>query len=185
MTSFPIHTPETAPADARPILEDAQKGLGFIPNLYATMAESPRLLDGYKTLAAIFGNTNLSDTEQQVIMMTNNVLNGCVYCMAAHTTLSQMQGVAEDDITALRDGTPFADPKLNALRVFTTVIFETRGWPKDADIATFLAAGYTKQTVLEVILGTSLKVMSNYTNHIAETPVDAAFTKNVWTPKAT
>jgi len=184
MTDFPIHTPETAPADARPILEAAQKGLGFIPNLYATMAESPQLLAGYKALADIFGKTNLSATEQQVIMMTNNALNGCTYCMAAHTTLSQMQGVAEDDITALRDGTPFSDPKLNALRAFTTVMFETRGWPTDADIEAFLAAGYTKQTVLEVIIGTSLKTMSNYTNHVAETPVDAAFTKNVWTAKA-
>ncbi|MEP4050964.1 MAG: carboxymuconolactone decarboxylase family protein [Litorimonas sp.] len=185
MTDFPIHTVETAPAAAKPRLEGAQKALGFVPNLYATMAEAPAMLEGYQTLAEIFGKSDLSATEQQVILMTNNVLNGCVYCMAAHTTLSQMQGVADEDITALRDGTPFSDPKLEALRTFTTVINETRGWPQDADIQAFLAAGYTKQTVLEVILGTSLKVLSNYTNHIAETDVDAAFAPNAWSnPKA-
>ena len=181
MTDFTVHTIESAPAAAKPILQGAQKALGFVPNLYATMAEAPTILEGYTALSNIFGKTDLSETERQIILMTNNRLNGCKYCMAAHTTLSQMGGVTEDVIEALRSGTPIADPKLEALRQFAAAINERRGWPTDEEIATFLDAGYTRQTILEVILGTAMKTLSNYTNHVAETELDAAFVANTWT----
>ncbi len=184
MTSFATHTIESAPEASKQFLQGAKKAYSFVPNLLGTMAEAPALLEGYTTLAGIFNKTNLSETERQIILMTNNRLNGCVYCMAAHTTISQMAGVEADVIEALRNGTPVADPKLEALRTFTAVINESRGWPTEAQVSAFLEAGYTQQNVLEVILGTSLKVMSNYTNHIAETTVDDAFAPNAWTPKS-
>ncbi len=180
MTTFTTHTAESAPAAAQPLLEGAQKAYGFVPNLLATMAEAPALLEGYMSLAGIFGKSDLSETERQIILMTNNRLNGCEYCMAAHTSLSQMAKVPDTVIEALREGVAIADPKLEALRTFAEIINESRGWPTDAQVEAFLAAGYTRQTVLEVIVGTSLKVMSNYTNHIATTPVDAAFAPNTW-----
>jgi len=182
MTDFKTHTIDSAPADAKQALEGAKNAYGFVPNLLGTMATAPTLLNGYLSLATIFDQTNLSETERQIILMTNNRLNGCVYCMAAHTSISQMAKVPADVIEALRNGTQIADPKLEALRTFAAVINETRGWPSDADVEAFLAAGYTEQTVLEVILGTSLKVMSNYTNHVAATEVDAVFAPNAWTP---
>ena len=180
MTDFTVHTIESAPAVAKPILQGAQKALGFVPNLYATMAEAPTILEGYTALSNIFAKTDLSETERQIILMTNNRLNGCKYCMAAHTTLSQMGGVSEDVIEALRNDTPIADRKLEALRQFAIVINESRGWPSDTEITALLEAGYTRQTVLEVILGTALKTLSNYTNHIAETELDPAFVANAW-----
>ena len=185
MTDFTTHTIETAPAAAKPFLETAQQNYGFVPNLLGTMAETPAILEAYMSLSGIFGKTELSETERQVILMTNNRLNGCTYCMAAHTTISKGAGVPQDVIDALRNGTPIADPKLEALRQFAITINETRGWPSDADTAAFLDAGYTKQTVLEVVLGTALKVLSNYTNHIAETDVDAAFSANEWSQPVT
>lgn len=181
MTNFQAHTVETAPETSKPFLEGARNAYGFVPNLLGTMAEAPALLEGYMTLAGVFDKTNLSETERQIILMTNNRLNGCTYCMAAHTTISQMANVPADIVEALRSNTPIEDPKLEALRVFAGVINETRGWPSDQQVEAFLAAGYTRQTVLEVILGTSLKVMSNYTNHVAETQVDDAFARNAWT----
>ena len=182
MTKFTTHTIESAPEAAQPILQGAKDAFGFVPNLLATMAEAPAMLEGYMTLAGIFDKTNLSDTERQIILMTNNRLNGCTYCMAAHTSLSQMAGVSNEVIEALRNNTPIADAKLEALRTFTTIINENRGWPTEEQVETFLAAGYSKAAVLEVILGTALKVLSNYTNHIAHTEVDAAFAPNAWTP---
>ena len=184
MTPFPTHSIDTAPAAARPILQASLKSYGFVPNLYATMAEAPSLLEGYTTLSTIFGATDLSETERQIILMTNNRLNGCTYCMAAHTTLSQMAGVADDVIAALRNNTPIADRKLEALRQFSIVVNDSRGWPSDADIDAFLAAGYSRQTVLEVIVGTALKVLSNYTNHVADTALDDAFRANAWAAPA-
>ncbi|MEM8958054.1 MAG: carboxymuconolactone decarboxylase family protein [Pseudomonadota bacterium] len=184
MTDFTTHTIDSAPDASKPLIQGALNANGFLPNLLGTMAEAPAMLEGYMTLAGIFAKTDLSETERQIILMTNNRLNGCTYCMAAHTTLSQMGGVPADVIEALRAGTPIANAKLEALRVFATVINESRGWPTEAQVEAFLAAGYTRQTVLEVILGTALKVMSNYTNHVAETEVDAAFAANAWTPPA-
>ncbi len=181
MTTFDLHTAETAP-EAKELIEGAQKAYGFLPNLLATMAEAPALLEGYMTLATIFDKTSLSPTERQIILMVNNRLNGCTYCMSAHTAISKAQRVPDDVIEALRDGTELADPKLEALRVFAVRINESRGWVEQSDIDVLLAAGYTQRTVFEVILGTALKVMSNYTNHIARTPLDKAFSAVEWSP---
>lgn len=181
MPRFPLHTAETAP-DAKALIANAEKAFGFLPNLLATMAEAPALLEGYMTLAAIFDKSDLSPTERQIILMVNNRLNGCTYCMAAHTAIAKAQGVPNDAIDSLRNGTELSDPKLEALRVFAVKINESRGWPEQGDIDALLSAGYTERTVLEVILGTAVKVMSNYTNHIAGTPLDSAFSSVEWTP---
>ena len=113
-------------------------------------------------------------------MMSNNRLNGCSYCMAAHTTISQGAKVPADVIESLRTGTAIADPKLEALRQFSVSINEKRGWVEPSEINDLVAAGYSQQTALEVIVGTALKVMSTYTNHQVETPLDAAFQANSW-----
>lgn len=179
-TQFTTYTTENAPEASKPLLIGAKQALGFLPNLLGGMAESPTLLEGYMSVAGIFNKTTLSETERQIILMTSNRLNDCTYCMAAHTTISQGAKIPADVIAALRNATPIADAKLEALRQFTVRLVESRGWPTDADVQSFIAAGYTRQTVLEVILGTSLKVMSNYFNHIAQTPLDTVFQANAW-----
>lgn len=181
MTQFELHTLETAPAEATTMLKDSQKAYGFLPNLYRNMSEAPELLESYLTLSGIFGKTSLTETERQIILMTNNRLNGCEYCMAAHTTISQGAGVPAEVIEALRSGSALADPKLEALRRMAEVINETRGYPGEDDLTAFFAAGYSKRNLLEILIGTSLKILSNYTNHITGTPLDAAFAANSWT----
>jgi len=182
MTDFTIHTEDSAPDASKPLLRAAKNVFSFVPNLMAGMAEAPAMLEGYKTLNQIFNKSNLSETERQIILMTNNRLNGCTYCMAAHTTISQGAKVPADVIESLRSGSEIADSKLEALRKFSARVNETHGWVEQFDLDAFFAAGYTKQTVLEVILGTSLKVMSNYTTHIMSPPVDTAFLPNSWSP---
>jgi len=179
MTQFDIHTAQTAP-EAQQLIENAEKAYGFVPNLLGVMAEAPALLEGYMTLAGIFDQSDLTATERQVVLMVNNRLNGCTYCMAAHSAISKAQGVSDDVVAGLRQGAALADPKLEALRQFAERVNETRGWLEQADIDALLQAGYSKRTVLEVILGTAVKVMSNYTNHIAETPLDSAFSAMEW-----
>lgn len=87
-------------------------------------------------------------------------------------------------IDALRDEKPLSDPRLEALRVFTLSMVRTRGNVDDADVQAFLDAGFTRRHVLEIVLGLSQKVMSNYTNHLADTPVDEPFRKFAWEPAA-
>jgi len=181
MSNFNVHTIESAPENSKPMLEASQKGFGMIPNLHGVMAEAPALLEAYQTLSKLFSEkTSLDATEQQIIAMTNNRLNGCTYCMAAHTSIMQMQKVPQDVIKSLREGTAIADPKLEALRAFAEKVNLKRGWVEDSDIEALIAVGYTKQTVFEVIVGTAYKVVSNYTNHLAQTPLDKAFAKNEW-----
>ncbi|WP_028450184.1 carboxymuconolactone decarboxylase family protein [Chitinibacter tainanensis] len=179
MTPFQLHTIATAPAGSQSLLQAAQTNYGFVPNLFAHMAESPALLEGYLALTQIFNHTNLSETEKQIIMMTANRLNRCDYCMAAHTTIAKA-AVPAEVIAALRNNTPIADAKLEALRQFTSQVVESRGWPTAQEVASFIAAGYSQQTVFEVILGTSLKILSNYTTSVADTPLDAVFAADRW-----
>ena len=180
MIAFKIHTIDNAPDASKPILVAAKKKMGFVPNLMATMAESPVMVESYLTMMGLFDKTNLSETERQIILMTNNRLNGCTYCMAAHTAVSKLAGVDEGVIKALRSGTPIDDPKLEALRTFSVIVHQTRGRPTEAQVKAFLAVGYTKQSVLEVVVGTSLKVLSNYTTPIAELKLDDAFAPMAW-----
>lgn len=180
MTDFTLHTVDSAPQAAQATLKGAQGSLGFIPNLFATMAEAPSLLNAYAQLGELLNKTSFSPTEQQIVLMTNNLLNGCDYCMAAHTTISQATGVPADVIESLRTNTPIADAKLEALRTFARVVNETRGWPTQDNLDAFFAVGYGQQQVLEVVLGTAFKVLSNYTNHVASTPLDTAFQPNAW-----
>lgn len=180
MTPFSVHTIESAPAASKPLLASAERAYGFLPNLLSGMATSPALLEGYMTLSGIFNKTSLSETERQIVLLTASRIHSCTYCMAAHSFISTSSGVSADVVAALRSNTPIADAKLESLRQFAILMVNSRGWPEPAQLQAVLAAGYSGQTVLEVILGISLKVMSNYTNHMVQTPVDAVFTAHTW-----
>ncbi|MEA2079899.1 MAG: carboxymuconolactone decarboxylase family protein, partial [Pseudomonadota bacterium] len=175
-----IHTQKTAPVASKPLLDKTLKAYGMVPNLYGVLAEAPKALEAYKLLATLFKDTSLTTTEQHVVWLTINYENDCGYCVPAHTGLAKLDAVPDDVIEALRNGTPIADHRLEALRAFTIQVVNQRGWVTDGDVEMFLGAGYTQQNILEVILGMAQKVISNYTNHLANTPVDAAFKKFAW-----
>lgn len=183
MTEFTLHTQESAPEDSRPLLDNSLKAFGMIPNLHAVMAESPQHLEAYQKLHELFQQTSLSVVEQTVVWMTINVEHACHYCVPAHTAIAHMQKVNDGVIDALRKADPLEDDKLEALRQFTLKVVRQRGVVSDADVDAFLSAGYSKRQVLDIILGLAQKVMSNYVNHLADTPVDAPFTKFEWQPE--
>lgn len=183
MTHFTVHDETTAPDGAAATLAGAKKTLGFVPSLYGVLAENPAALEGYQTLAGIFGTSGLTALEQQVVTITASVLNECHFCVAAHSTISAGQKLDMDVIAAIREDRAISDARLEALRQFTKQIVTQRGFVADADVDTFVDAGWDRSAVLAVILGVSLKVISNYTNHVAETPVNDAFKAYEWTPK--
>lgn len=183
MTNFAVHTKQTAPEKSVALLESVEKAFGFVPNLIGTMAESPAAAKGYLTIGEIFDETSFSRTERQVVILAASRYNECHYCMAAHSVVAEMQKVPDDVIEAIRADRPITDPKLEALRAFTTAVVDKRGWVSDHDIEAFLEAGYTKEQILEVILGVSMKTLSNYVNHIAHTPLDTAFAGKAWAPE--
>jgi uncharacterized peroxidase-related enzyme len=183
MTDFTFHTPESAPEAARPLLRGAHAKLGFVPNLYAGLAEAPAALNGYFQLSDRVAETSLTPIEQQVLALAVSAANGCTYCMAAHSTIARtMVGAPDEVVDALRSGQPIADPKLQALREFAEAVVRERGDVQGALLESFVAAGYQRQQVLEVLLVVAMKTLSNYANHLLDTPVDVAFRSESWSP---
>lgn len=180
MTTLKIHNIETAPEGSKTLLENSQKAYGMIPGLHGVLAASPELLKAYQELHQLFTETSFNNDELTVVWQTINVEHGCHYCVPAHTGIAKMMKVDDAIIDALRNQTPLADAKLEALRTLTLSITRNRGNVSHADLEAFYTAGYGEQQVLEIILGLSQKLISNYTNHIANTPVDEAFQKFTW-----
>ncbi|MDB6176995.1 carboxymuconolactone decarboxylase family protein [Paracoccus sp. Z330] len=184
MTDFQRFDETNAPEAALPLIEKSKKAFGRLPGLHAVMAGSPALLEGYQVLHRLFAEETAFDADEKtVVWQTINVYHECHYCVPAHTGIAKMMGVSDDISNALRDETPLPNPKLEALRDFTLVMLESRGNPSDAQMQAFLDAGYEQRHVLDIILGLAQKVMSNYTNHVAQTPVDEVMQKFAWTKR--
>ena len=180
---YTFHTVETAPPSAKPILEGTKRKLGFVPNLYAGMANSPVTLEAYIALSGFFDKTSLSPTERQVVYLATSVENGCEFCVAAHSVIAKkMVGVPPAFVDALRDyGLP-QDSKLAALAAFSIAVVRERGWVAASPaLVDFLEAGYTREQALEVVLGVTQKILSNYANHLLGTPVNPELQSEAWT----
>lgn len=171
-----------APQGSKKTLEQAQESLGFVPNMYGVMANSPALMNAYAGAYKAFREeSGFSAPEQEVVLLSVSYTNECNYCMAAHSMIAEkMSGVPEDVLTALREGKEIPDEKLRALSVFTKTMIEKRGWPSEEDVAAFFEAGYEQRHILDVITGIGVKIFSNYSNHVAGTEVDDAFSSFVW-----
>ena len=184
MTAFPIHTPESAPAGSKALLEAAQKRVGRISNVYGALAEAPIAIEAYDMLGTLLRRASFTPAERHVVWFTINAYHDCHYCMAAHTLLAKAENVPSGVIETARAMGSYDDPKLEALRVFTLSMVDSRGTPTPEGQQAFLAAGFTRQNMLEIIVVIAHKVLSNYTNHIVEPPLDEAFGPFVWTKPA-
>ncbi len=179
---FEIHNQQTAPEASQSTLAEVQKAYKFIPNLMGTLAESPLAASAYFQLSGLIHNkSSLTPQEQQVVMLAVSFENNCDYCMAAHSAGAAMAQTPSATIQALRDGQSPSDSKTAALVAFARAVVQHRGWVKEEALNAFLAAGYNRAQVLEVIVITALKTISNYTNHLAQTPLDEAFADQKWT----
>lgn len=179
-------TLEHAEPKARSVLEKARAQVGFIPNMYAFMANSPGLLDTYLHGYAAFRNhSGFTPTEQEVVFLTISRANACEYCMSAHSMLADSKsGVPQTVTDAIRSDAPIPDDKLAALSVFTGKMFSSRGLPTRADVKAFLHAGYTENHILEIVLAIAVKTLSNYANHLFHTPLDPMFEARRWNDPA-
>ncbi len=177
MTEFTLYTAENAPEEAKPLMADSVAAFGMLPNLHAVMAEAPTLLKGYQVLHDLFQKTSFNAEELTVVWQSINVEHNCHYCVPAHSAIAASMNVDQAIVDALVNKTPLSNPKLEVLRETTLAMTRERGVISNEQIEAFFAAGYAKQQLLEIIVGLSQKVMSNYTNHLADTPVDAPFKK--------
>lgn len=184
MSHFPVHTIEGAPEESKDLLAKAKAAFGFVPNLIGVLAASPSAAEAYLVLTDLMAKTSLTPIEQQVVLIAASRSNGCGYCVAAHSTVAAGVRTPHEVLSAVRSGAPIGDAKLDALRNFTVALIERRGHVDAAELEAFLRAGYTQAQVLDVVLGTTMKTLSNFTNNVAHTPVDAAFGRWKWDPTA-
>jgi uncharacterized peroxidase-related enzyme len=180
MSKFTVHTIETAPAGSKPALQKLRESVGMIPNLAATMANAPALIEAFVAVRAAYQNSSLSAIEREVVSITNAVTNNCVYCVAAHSTFAQMAGMQPESMAALRAGRSPVEPRLQALSEFARKLTLARGQISDADVNAFLAAGFTPAQALEVIVGGAVSLLANYTNHLAHAPLDEFLQPQAW-----
>lgn len=174
--SFTIYNIDNAPEESKPLLKAAKDNFGFVPNLLGEFAEAPAVLEGYLTLNEIVGKTDFTPQEQQAAILAVSIENKCHYCSAIHSTILKNQlGVDAGIVEAIRNGETVPDEKLNALVTYARKTVSSRGFVEESDLQAFLDAGYTKRNALEVNLIVALKTISNYTNNLADTPLDEPF----------
>jgi AhpD family alkylhydroperoxidase len=169
---FPAHTTATAPSAARRTMEGIKKRFGFLPAAVARLAESPELLDGFLRASGLFEATTLDPVAREVVIMIMASRNDCHICIAMHTGKLRGLGADEDLVAALQAGEPLADPRLEALRVFTLDVLATAGGVSDDVVRAFVAHGYTLRNALEVVLGIGAYTMSTLANRLTGAPVD-------------
>jgi uncharacterized peroxidase-related enzyme len=184
---YKLTLPPLDDADAEPLaaerMQEAQRTLKFVPNMYRVMANSPGLLDTYLHRYARFRElSGFTPAEQEVVLLAISRENGCSYCVGAHSFLADaMSGVPAPVTDAIRDGTPIPDKRLAVLHDFTRRLVQTRGLPTREDVQGFLAAGYSERQILEIVLAIAVKTLSNYANHLFHTPLDDLFAGRAWT----
>src|SRR5580700_7746692 len=151
MTDFPVHTIESAPERSKPALQQLQSAFGMIPNIAGAMATSPVLIS---SLVGLFGNVHggsFTEAQVQTVLLTDAVTNRCAWAVAFHTTLALKEAIDPADVEAIREGRLPKDSKLAALSGLAKMMIEKRGHLDDEDINRFLAAGFGKDHLLEVI----------------------------------
>jgi len=167
-----IPTIEAAPAASQPLLEGARKQLGSVPNMFRVIANSPAALEGYFGLNAALAKGTLDAKTRERIALAVAEVNGCGYCLSAHTYLGKNLAKLDDaEMTANRNGAS-NDPKADAALRFAVAIVKARGHVSDADVAAVKAAGYDDAQLVEIVLHVALNTLTNYVNEVAQTAID-------------
>ncbi len=180
--TLPPQTLAIAPPAARALLEKARERVGFIPNMYEVMANSPGVLDTYLEGYAAFRNdSGFTPPEQEVVFLVISEHNGCEYCVAAHSMLAEVKSRLDQAVTeSIRSRKPISDARLAELARFTRLMVTTRGLPARTDVESFLAAGFQERHILEIVLAIAVKTLSNYSNHLFHTRLDEMFEGYRW-----
>ncbi len=184
--SLPKVEENTPDEKARNLLQQARQKLGMVPNMYANMANLPALLESYAFAYERFRQEGGFDpAEQEVIFLTISRENQCHYCVAAHSFLADnFSGVPKETLQAIREGKPVKDARLGALHRFVQGMVRQRGWVSQEEVDAFLEAGFTEKHILGIVLAIAVKTISNYSNHLFQTPVEAPFDAYAWNPQA-
>jgi AhpD family alkylhydroperoxidase len=180
MTRYPIQTADTAPDGARQALAALKEAFGLVPNLAATMANSPPLVNSFVAASGQFSGGTFTGGERQVLLLSNAVANRCTWAVAFHSTQALKEGVDAADVAAVRREELPAGERLAALSRLTRTLIDKRGHLDEDDAKAFTAVGFTHVQLLEVITGVAISAMANYAGNVAQPPLDEPFRQQAW-----
>ena len=170
MNNYTVPTREEVSADNQAIFDQLQKQIGFVPNLYAYYAHSATALADY--LALQNRRNSLRAKEREIINLVVSQVNGCEYCLAAHTAIGKMQGLTDEQILEIRRADVTFDDKFRALALFVRETVERRGRPSPEAAEALFAAGYTQAHLVDIVIVIGDKIISNYLHGITQIPID-------------
>jgi len=180
MTAFPVNTIESAPEGSKPAMQQLQAAFGMIPNLIGGMATSPVLIN---SLVGLFGKVHggsFTEAQVQIVLLTDAVTNASSWAVAFHTTLALKEGIDPADVQAIREGRLPKDAKFAALSALAKTMIEKRGRLDDQDVGRFLAAGFGKDQLLELIAAVAASTITNYAGSIMKPPLEQPFQPHSW-----
>jgi AhpD family alkylhydroperoxidase len=180
MTNYPVHTIDSAPENSKSALEQLQQAFGVIPNLAAAIANSPKLINSLVGAFQQVHSSSLTEQEIQIVLLTDAVANSCTYAVAFHTALALQHGVSSEETGAVRERLVPSDKRFAALSTLAKTLIEKRGHLGDQELDSFIAAGFTKEQVLEVIAIVAASTITNYAGTIANPPLEDPFRQYAW-----
>src|SRR6202034_1036811 len=175
MPTYPIQTIASAPEKSKPALEQLEQAFGVIPNLAAVISNSPKLVNSLVGVFQQVHSSSLTEQEIQVVLLTDAVANSSTYAVAFHTALALQQGVGAEETDAIRERRLPRDGRFAALSSLAKTLIEKRGHLSDQQLDSFIAAGFTKEQVLEVIAIVAASTITNYAGSIADPPLEDSF----------
>lgn len=170
--------PEEANPASQNIFNNLENKIGMLPNLYATMGVSDKLLGGFLTFSETIKSGEFSSKEYEAIALATSQANSCAYCLSAHTTLGKMNGFSEQETLDIRNNA-IADPKLNSLVTLVNQLITAKGRPSDESIQNFLDAGYNKAAFAELIAAIALTTITNNIYHNGGFAIDFPKAKHI------
>lgn len=165
-------TTDAAPEAARPLLDQVQSQLGSVPNMFRLIANSPVALEGYLGLSGALSKGKLPAATRERIALAVAQINGCSYCLSAHSYIgTHLAGLSADEIAANRDGSSL-DARADVAVRFAVAVAEARGRVPDAAFAELIEAGYEPGQIIEIVLHVALNIWTNYFNETFQTEID-------------
>jgi AhpD family alkylhydroperoxidase len=180
MPTYPIQTIASAPEKSKPALEQLEQAFGVIPNLAAVISNSPKLVNSLVGVFQQVHSSSLTEREIQIVLLTDAVANSSPYAVAFHTALALKQGVNPEETAAIRARFVPKDQRFGALSTLAKTLIEKRGHLSEQELEAFLAAGFTKEQILEVVAVVAASTITNYAGTIADPPLEDQFQSFAW-----
>jgi len=180
MPTYQVHAIASAPEKSRPALEQLQQAFGFLPNIAASIANSPKLVTALVGVFQQVHSSSLTEQEIQIVLLTDAVANSSTYAVAFHTALAHRQGVNPEETYTIRERRTPANKRFAALSTLAKALINKRGHLSEQELDAFLAAGFTKEQIMEVIAVVAASTITNYAGTIANPPLEDQFQQFAW-----